>query len=85
MATTNAQIISQYKQAHGLPLSYPLFTYAAWLKKGYRVREHEKCMHRVTMWCRSKKKNRQGEKANSGKCFQKVMALFTQEQVERIV
>lgn len=26
MAITNAQIISQYKQAHGLPLSYPLFT-----------------------------------------------------------
>lgn len=84
MATTNAQIITQYKQTHGLPIDYPLNTWATWKAMGYRVRKGEKCKHRVTMWRMGQKKNEQGEMVNTGKCFQKVMSLFTIEQVERI-
>lgn len=85
MATTNAQIISQCKQAHGLPLSYPLFTYAAWLKQGYQVKKGAQCMHRVTMWRHTTKTvGQDGQERTVGKCFQKIMYLFTQEQVERM-
>ena len=50
MATTNKSIIEQYKAENGLPINYPLFTYAAWLNQGYRVRKGEKCKHRVQLW-----------------------------------
>ena len=42
MAITNKDIIAAYKAENGLPINYPLFTYAAWLKQGYQVRKGKK-------------------------------------------
>lgn len=80
MAITNKAIIELYKAENGLPVNYPLFTYAAWLNQGYRVRKGEKCKHRVQLW---KYKQSEQEKT-SGKCFFKTANLFTKDQVEKM-
>lgn len=86
MATTNTQIITAYKAAHGLPLDLPLFTYAAWIAQGYRVRKGEKCKHRVQMWRYGEKKiEQEGQERTVGRCFHKTMSLFEMSQVERMV
>lgn len=84
MATTNKDIIAAYKIEHGLPVDYSLFTYASWLKQGYRVKKGEKCYHRVQMWRIEQKKNEQGEMVNTGKCFPKIMSLFDETQVTKM-
>lgn len=85
MAITNKAIIELYKTEHGLPANYPLFTYAAWLKQGYRVRKGEKCKHRVQLWKYKQKTTEQNEqKQTKGKCFFKTANLFTKDQVERV-
>ena len=84
MAITNKAIIELYKADNGLPVNYPLFTYAAWLNQGYRVRKGEKCKHRVTMWKMGQKKDDEGNMVDTGRCFYKTMSLFTSEQVEKI-
>ncbi len=86
MAITNKAIIEQYKAENGLPINYPLFTYAAWMAQGYRVRKGEKCKHRVQMWRYVEKKiDQDGQKKTVGKCFHKTMSLFEMSQVERMV
>ena len=84
MAITNKAIIELYKAENGLPVNYPLFTYAAWLNQGYRVRKGEKCKHRVQLWKMGQKKDDEGKIVNTGRCFHKTMSLFTIEQVEKI-
>ena len=84
MAITNRAIIEAYKAEKGLPVNYPLFTYAAWLKQGYQVKKGEKCKHRVQMWKMGTKKDDEGNMVNTGRCFHKTMSLFTIEQVEKI-
>lgn len=84
MAITNKAIIELYKAEQGLPVNYPLFTYAAWLNQGYRVRKGEKCKHRVQLWKMGQKKDDEGNMVNTGRCFHKTMSLFTREQVEKI-
>ena len=84
MAITNKAIIELYKAEQGLPVNYPLFTYAAWLNQGYRVRKGEKCKHRVQLWKMGQKKDDEGNIVNTGRCFHKTMSLFTIEQVEKI-
>lgn len=85
MAITNKTIIELYKTEHGLPINYPLFTYAAWLKQGYRVRKGEKCKYRVQLWKYEQKTTEQNEqKQTKGKCFFKTANLFTIEQVEKL-
>lgn len=77
MATTNKAIIEAYKAENGLLVNYPLFTYGAWLKQGYRVRKGEKCKHRVLMWKHTEKKIKQnGQEQIVGKCFHKTMLLL---------
>ena len=85
MAITNKAIIELYKAENGLPINYPLFTYAAWLKQGYQVKKGEKCRHRVQMWKMGQKKDAEGNMVNTGRCFQKTMSLFEMSQVERMV
>ena len=86
MATTNKATIELYKAENGLPVNYPLFTYAAWLAQGYRVRKGEKCHHRVTLWKHTERKIEQdGEEKTVGRCFHKVVNLFEAGQVERMV
>ena len=85
MAITNKAIIELYRAENGLPVNYPLFTYAAWLKQGYRVKKGEKCRHRVTLWKHTEKKiEQEGQERTVGRCFHKTMSLFTIEQVEKI-
>ena len=83
MATTNKDIIAAYKVANNIPLTAPLYTYAAWIAHGYRVRKGEKCRHRVTLWKYASSKNDQG--GETGRCFHKVANLFEMSQVERMV
>lgn len=86
MATTNKDIIEAYKAANNIPLTAPLYTYAAWIAQGYRVRKGEKCKHRVTMWKHTESKIEQdGEEKTIGRCFHKVVNLFDAGQVERMV
>lgn len=86
MATTNKAIVEQYKAENGLPINYPLFTYAAWMAQGYRVRKGEKCKHRVTLWKHTERKIEQdGQEKTVRKCFHKVANLFEMSQVERMV
>lgn len=85
MAITNKAIIELYKAESGLPINYPLFTYAAWLKQGYRVRKGEKCKHRVQLWkYKQIGQKKTGQKKTAGKCFFKTANLFTMEQVEKM-
>ena len=86
MATTNKDIIAAYKAANNIPLTAPLYTYAAWIAQGYRVRKGEKCKHRVTMWKHTERKIEQdGEEKTVGRCFHKVVNFFEAGQVERMV
>ena len=85
MATTNKAIIELYKAEQGLPVDYPLYTWAVWHNMGYRVRKGEKCKHRVTMWRMGQKKDNEGNMVDTGKCFHKTMSLFEMSQVERMV
>lgn len=85
MATTNKDIITAYKAANNIPLTAPLYTYAAWMAQGYRVRKGEKCKHRVQMWRYGEKRtNQDGQERTVRRCFHKTMNLFTSEQVEKI-
>lgn len=86
MATTNKDIIAAYKAANNIPLATPLYTYAAWMAQGYRVRKGEKCKHRVTLWKHTERKIEQGgEEKTVGRCYHKVVNLFEMSQVERMV
>lgn len=84
MAITNKDIIVAYKAANNIPLTAPLYTYAAWIAQGYRVRKGEKCKHRVTLWKMGQKKDNEGNMMDTGRCFHKTMSLFSMEQVEKI-
>ena len=85
MATTNKAIIDAYKAENGLPVNYPLFTYAAWLKQGYQVKKGEKCRHRVCLWKYGEREIEQdGKEKTVGRCFHKVVNLFEAGQVERM-
>lgn len=84
MAITNKDIIAAYKAANNIPLTAPLYTYAAWMAQGYRVRKGEKCKHRVAMWKMGQKKDDEGNMVDTGRCFHKTMSLFSMEQVEKI-
>lgn len=85
MAITNKTIIEAYKAANNIPLTAPLYTYAAWIAQGYRVRKGEKCKHRVTLWKHTEKKiDQDGQEKTVGRCFHKTMSLFEMSQVERM-
>lgn len=86
MAITNKAIIELYKAENGLPLDYPLYTYAVWRNMGYRVRKGEKCRHRVCLWKYGEKKiEQEGQERTVGRCFHKTVSLFEMSQVERMV
>lgn len=85
MAITNKAIIELYKAEQGLPVDYPLYTWAVWHNMGYRVRKGEKCHHRVALYKHTTKTIKQDEKERTvGRCFVKTANLFTSEQVEKI-
>lgn len=85
MAATNKAIIDAYKTENGLHINYPLFTYAAWLNQGYKVKNGEKSKHRVSLWKYAQRTVEQdGQEQTVGRCFFRTVSLFTMEQVERI-
>lgn len=91
MATTNKDIIEAYKVANGLPVDYPLFTYASWLKQGYQVKKGEASRHRVQLWKyipeagKADTEAQEAPQSKGNRCFMKTACLFTREQVERMV
>lgn len=86
MAITNKAIIELYKAEQGLPLDYPLYTWAAWHNMGYRVRKGEKCHHRVALYKHTEKTIEQdGQERTVSRCFYKTANLFEMSQVERMV
>lgn len=85
MAITNKAIIELYKAENGLPVDYPLYTWAVWHNMGYQVRKGEKCKHRIALWKHTEKKiEQEGQERTVGRCFHKTMSLFAIEQVEKI-
>lgn len=84
MAITNKAIIELYKSEKGLPINYPLYTWAVWHNMGYQVKKGEKCKHRVQLWKMGQKKDDEGNIINTGRCFHKTMNLFEMSQVERM-
>ena len=72
----------------------PIHTYQAWKKLGYQVKKGEKCVAKFAVWKYLTKKQKQeedvpdnedGEKTViKGRCYMKVSAFFTDEQVEKI-
>lgn len=85
MATNNKTIIEAYKASMGLPLDFPLYTYAVWQNMGYQIKKGEKCKHRVTLWKHTEKKiEREGKEETVNRCFHKVANLFEAGQVEKM-
>lgn len=69
----------------------PIHTYAGWQRLGYQVKKGEKAVAKFAVWKYLKKKDEDvseevdgEEKKNNGKCYMKVAAFFTDEQVEKI-
>jgi len=74
-----------------LPEVQPIHTYQAWQSLGYQVKKGEKAVAKFAVWkfLNRKKKadddaEEDGDKAVvGGKCYMKVAAFFTDEQVEK--
>lgn len=84
---TNKQIIAAYKLEKGIPLDTQLNTYEAWKKLGYKVKKGEKSEHKITVWKYSVKiveDKETGEEKKISRCFPRLSAFFTTEQVEPI-
>jgi len=84
---TNTEIILQYMVQNDLdPEKVTLHTYETWKKLGYQVKRGEKSQHKITIWKYSSKKveDEDGEEVQKGRCFPKLSAFFTQDQVEKI-
>lgn len=85
---TNAQIILAYMVQHDLdPETTILHTYETWKKLGFQVKRGEKSQHKITIWKYSSKKieseDSDDEEKTVGRCFPKLSAFFTQDQVEK--
>ena len=92
---TNAQIITEYKISKKMDLSEPLYTYQEWKRMGYQVKKGETSKHKVPVWKYTSKvvKDEDGnvkfdtytqKEERVGKCYMRVAAFFTRDQVERI-
>ena len=69
---SNAEIMTAYRQAHGLPEDAALYTASVWYNMGYVIKKGMKCEHRITL------------KAKSGRgFFDRRYAMFTADQVEK--
>ena len=81
---TNNELMLMFRSENDIDLDEPLFTYNVWKSKGYCVKHGEKAKYKVTLWKYSSKEktNDNGETVTTSKCFPKVVALFTKEQVE---
>lgn len=82
MATTNKDIIAAYKAANNIPAETPLYTYAAWLKMGYTVKNGEHARHRVTLHKYVPGKMDMEGNTKQAKMFRKTAYLFEMSQVE---
>ena len=72
-----------------IPEVQPIHTYQAWKSLGYQVKKGEKAVTKFAVWkFLSKKKQEEEDDENKevvgGKCYMKVAAFFTDEQVEKI-
>lgn len=75
-----------------IPKFQPIHTYQAWKKLGYQVKKGEKAVAKFPVWkYLTKKKKAEDDEADedktkvgNGRCYMKVSAFFTDEQVEPI-
>lgn len=76
-----------------IPEIQPIHTYQAWKKLGYQVKKGEKAIAKFAVWKYLTKKQKQeeevpvdvdGQTVVKGRCYMKVSAFFTDEQVEKI-
>ena len=71
-----------------IPVFQPIHTYNAWKRLGYQVKKGEKAIAKFAVWhwtSKKKKEDEDEEKAvANGKCYMKMSAFFTDEQVEKI-
>ena len=79
-----------------VPEIQPIHTYQAWRKLGYQVKKGEKCVAKFAVWKYLTKKQKKEEEeipadvdgeeqtVTKGRCYMKVSAFFTDEQVEPI-
>ena len=79
-----------------IPEIQPIHTYQAWKKLGYQVKKGEKCVAKFPVWKYLTKKQKKDEEevpadvdgeeqtVTRGRCYMKVSAFFTDEQVEKI-
>ena len=74
-----------------IPKFQPIHTYQAWRKLGYQVKKGEKAVAKFSVWKYLTKKKKAEDETNEeetntgkGRCYMKVSAFFTDEQVEKI-
>ena len=83
-----------------IPEIQPIHTYQAWKKLGYQVKKGEKCVAKFAVWKWLAKRQKTDDKKEEvdladevegetlakfkGRCYLKVSAFFTDEQVEKI-
>lgn len=78
-----------------IPEIQPIHTYQTWKRLGYQVRKGEKCVAKFAVWKWITKNKQEMEVAEpldgekdlpllKGRCYMKVSAFFTDEQVEKI-
>lgn len=80
-----------------MPKIQPIHTYNAWKSLGYQVKKGEKAVVKFAVWHWSIKKNGKMEEVENeentpdlskektkGRCYMRVSAFFTDEQVEKI-
>lgn len=76
-------------EEHEIELPEEIHTFNAWKERGYNVKKGEKSKIKFAIWKYTVKKkeytNKYGEQdeTEEGKCFMKMSAFFTSEQVER--
>lgn len=70
----------------------PIHTYNAWKARGFQVKKGEKAVAKFAIWKYSNSKKKDDEESEAegenevqkGRCFMKMSAFFTDEQVEPI-
>ena len=70
-----------------VPEIQSIHTFAKWKELGYRVKRGEKAIAKFPIWKYTTKKSvdmSEEEAQESGYCFMKMSAFFTDEQVEKI-
>ena len=67
-----------------IPEPEVIHTYSGWKHRGYQVRKGQKAVARFPIWKHGERVDEETGELTDERCFQKVAAWFTIDQVERI-